>query len=135
MRYQTDALTHFSDAFARAQSRIAQALESEVFGANVGVQGDTTVAQAEGLADLLALGPETLLLDIGAFQGWPSLRLVERTGCRAVLMDLPVNALGKAARRAGERGLYGRCRFVQAAAPRLPFRPRVFDAVVHTDTL
>lgn len=125
----------WSDTYSKGQSRAHLAAEREVFGTNEGIHGHTTVAQADLLAERLALRPGMRLLDIGSGQGWPGLYLARTTGCEAVLTDLPLPALRNALARARRHRLQGRCSFVLASATRLPFRPRVFDAVVHTDVL
>jgi ubiquinone/menaquinone biosynthesis C-methylase UbiE len=110
-------------------------LEREVFGANLGIASYTTVAQAATLASVLGLGPGLRLLDVGAALGWPSVYLAERTGCEAVLIDLPREALRIARSRARRQRVALRCALAVASGTRLPFRPRSFDAVLHTDVL
>ena len=75
------------------------------------------------------------LLDIGAGLGWPSLYLAEKTGCDAVVTDLPPATVREAAQRADKPPLSERCSFAVASADRLPFRAASFDAIVHADTL
>ena len=113
----------------------ARRVQVDVVGAAVGVNGYTTIAQADRLAEVLALGPGRRLLDVGAGAGWPGLYLAEQTGCEVVLTDIPANAVRAAARRATEQKLADRCSFALASGVSLPFRLRSFDAVVHTDTL
>ena len=132
---QAEILKRFTDRYSLGASSALNALEMEAIGAVVGANGFTTVAQAEQLLDVLSLGTEAWLLDIGAGRGWPSLYLSERSGCRAVITDLPRPAIAAAQNRAGDLGLAGRCHFALASGSPLPFRHVSFDAVVHTDTL
>ena len=131
----SDLQKRFSEGYGKAPSRVELLVEREVFGINAGINSWTTVAQADALADALALRPGTSLLDIGAGTGWPSLYLAGETGCNVVLTDVPVGALHRAARRASKLRLAERCAFVQASGVRLPLKARTFDAIVHADVL
>lgn len=125
----------FTEAYNRLGSKALLAVEREVFGANVGVNGYTTIAQADDLAERLGLHGGVRLLDVGAGQGWPGIYLSKKTGCHVVVTDLPVTGLRTAATRARRQRLERRSAVIQADGARLPFRPRSFDAVVHTDVL
>ena len=125
----------FEDLYARPQTEADLAVEREVYGANVGVRGYTTLDQADALAERLALRPGTRLLDIGAGRGWPGLYLARQSGCEVVLTDTPAPALLTAAEGARRLRLWERSSFLLASGTRLPFRPRAFDAIVHTDVL
>ncbi len=135
MSPQRDIVDRFSAVYARPQTEAELAIEREVFGANEGMRGYTTVAQVDALAERLALRPGMRLLDIGAGRGWPGLYLARTTGCRVVLTDLPPTALRNGMERASRHRLGERCSFLVASGDSLPFRPRVFDAIVHTDVL
>jgi SAM-dependent methyltransferase len=84
---------------------------------------------------VLELRPGVRLLDLGAGRGWPGLCLTASTGCEVVLADVPVEGLVWAMARATREQLHGRAAAAAANARRLPFRPAVFDAIVHTDVL
>lgn len=125
----------FARIYSSAPSEVQRAIELEVYGANIGVNGYTTVEQAEALAQSLNLRPGSRLLDLGTGLGWPGLYLVQTTGCDAVLTDIPEPGLRRAERRADDIKVVDRCDFLLASGQRLPFRARSFDAIVHTDTL
>lgn len=135
MSRQQEIADRFLEEYGRPQTEAERAVESEVFGANEGIRGYTTLAQADALAERLALRPGLRLLDIGAGRGWPSLYLARTSGCRAVLSDLPLPALREGLERAQRQRLQVRCHFLLASGTHLPFQPRAFDAIVHTDTL
>ena len=129
------SLGDFVTYYGRELSRAERAVEREVFGSAAGINSYTTPAQTELLADALRLRPGVQLLDVGSGSGWPALYLAQRTGCDAVLTDVPVAGIRSAAARASDRRLLGRCAFVAASGTDLPFRSRSFDAVAHSDVL
>ena len=100
-----------------------------VLGHEAGVNGYTTVEQAQVLHEHLASSSHTRLLDLGAGHGWPGSHLAASSGCRLVATDLPVDALRAAKRYIGQGSA------VSADGRELPFRPGSFDAVVHADVL
>ena len=106
--------------------------ERGAIGGNVGVNGYTTIAQADLLADGLEVSPGSLLLDLGCGRGWPGAYIAERTGCRAVLTDMPRAALVVASGEFGDRTDVA---IVQSTGANLPFAPRSFDAISHADVL
>ncbi|MCH8919681.1 MAG: methyltransferase domain-containing protein [Chloroflexi bacterium] len=125
----------FSAVYDRPQTQADLAVEREVFDANEGICGFTTVAQADVLATRLALRPGMRLLDIGAGRGWPGLYLARISGCQAVLIDLPLPALREGMQRAHRHRLQKRSSFLTASGTHPPFRAKAFDAIVHTDVL
>ena len=114
----------------------ATAVERAGIGGNVGSNGYTTIAQVERLADLLHLRPGVRLLDLGCGRGYPGLYLARLSGCAVVGSDLPLDSLTTARTSAeASRRLARRSSFIAASAVHLPFVPRSFDAIVHTDVL
>lgn len=88
------------------------------------------LALTERLGTLLALGPETRVLDVAAGPGTSAIYLAQRFGCRVTGVDLSeanAAAAGEAAIRAGAAPL---TRFVAGDAERLPFSDAGFDAVI-----
>jgi SAM-dependent methyltransferase len=110
-------------------------LERSVCGCDYGSTSWTTRREAEGIAQLLELGPDTKLLDVGAGSGWPGLYLAQLTGCHVVLVDLPLVALRIALERATADRLSLRCEAVAADGAALPFKDASFDALSHSDVL
>jgi ubiquinone/menaquinone biosynthesis C-methylase UbiE len=134
MSKRRDCEERFRERYSAPVGEAALVVEREAIGANVGANGYTTVAQVDMLAQRLELNAGATLLDIGSGRGWPALYLAARTGCRAVLMDLPEPALAAAIWRADDQRLSG-VSATRASATHLPFRPASFDVITHTDTL
>ncbi len=112
---------------------VMRRVEREVFGADFGATGYTTKAQADGLVELLDLGRESFLLDVGCGAGWPGIYMAGAAGCRVALTDLPLEGLRVAAQRLRSEDVSG----VVAAASGadLPFPDGFFDAVTSSDVL
>lgn len=124
---------HFVDRYARLRSPQARRVERAVFGLEAGLTGYTTARQADALAGELELMSRHRLLDVGAGQGWPGIRLAAASGCRLVSSDLPLNALAQATRAFERQGLARTSNAVAAAGLALPFASGAFDAIVHAD--
>jgi len=109
-------------------------LERFVLGSDYGATGFTTVAQADLLADVLALRPTDRLLDIGSGCGWPGLYLGVRCGCTVVATDLSAVGVQRARQRIRRDSLTSSFAVV-ASARHLPFGENSFNAIVHADSL
>ena len=132
---ERETAVRFAERYARAGSPVLDIIEREVVGANVGLDGYTTIAQARRLARELRLTRDARLLDVGAGNGWPGLYIIGLTRCRAVLCDVPAGAARNAADRARRTRTARRCEIVRASASALPFQTGSFDAIVHTDVM
>ncbi len=130
-----ETAARFTERYSEPRGDAGAAIQREVMGANIGVNGYTTIAQADRLARVLRLRRGMRLLDIGAGNGWPGIRLARETGCRVVLADLPRPALLVASRRALKQRIAARLQAVQSTATALPFAPASFDAISHTDVM
>jgi 2-polyprenyl-3-methyl-5-hydroxy-6-metoxy-1,4-benzoquinol methylase len=137
VRSQDEVLARdeFGARYAIATTDVTAAIEHAVIGAAWGVNGYTTVEQADQLACGLGLQPGARVLDVGTGRGWPSVYYAMRYGCRVVGTDLPVEGLRIATRRAAVEGVDPSFVAVAAAGGDQPFRDGVFDAIVHTDVL
>lgn len=123
----------FDLAVRRHRMPVERLISREVHGSDDPVYGYTTPAQAIALVGHLDLRPGVRLLDIGAGRGWPGVKLATVSGCVVVLTDVPAVGLREAMQRARREGVPAA--FVRATGTDLPFRPRSFDAIVHTDVL
>ena len=134
-RQEQDAQDRFAERYREQRPDVVRQIEQRVIGGDWGANGYTTLEQANEVGRLLALGPDSRLLDVGAGRGWPGLHLAATTGCSVVLADIPIDGLVVAAARIASDRLGSRAWCVNASARALPFRVRAFDAVVHTDVL
>ena len=134
-RREHERARQFTERYGERGGAAGLAIEREVIGENVGLNGYTTPAQVDRLARELRLRRGTALLDLGAGRGWPGVRLAKQTGSAVVLADVPRPALKSALGRARRERIAGRCSVVQMTANALPFAPDSFDAIVHTDVM
>lgn len=129
-------IERFSNTYRHlTQSETMLEIERAVCGCDYGCTSWTTREEADDIGNILGLGPATRYLEIGAGSGWPGLYLAKRTGCEAALIDLPLEGLQAARKRADKDGLAERCRIVQADGAALPFPGGRFDAIYHSDVL
>ena len=135
VRDELQARALFQQRYRDPPSLLVRQIERRVIGGDWGANGYTTMTQADTLATELDLSAGDRLLDLGTGRGWPGLYLAARTGCRVVLVDLPLEGLRVAADRATADGLAARTGVVAAAASGLPFRAGSFDVTIHTDVL
>jgi len=105
-----------------------------VCGCGYGGTSWTTRQEADLVAQLLRLRPGMRFLDIGAGSGWPGLYL-GRTGCDLTLVDVPLEWLAVAARRATAEALAGTSWMIAADGAELPLKSAAFDAIGHSAVL
>ncbi len=129
----SSAAERFARRYARPRSEAELNVELEVFGAYIGTDGYTTVPEADALMERLELRCGARLLELGSGRGWPGVYVTSRSGCEVVLTDVPVAAPAEALSNARSGGIGDRSAAAAADGSALPFRPNVFDAVVHSD--
>jgi len=122
----------FAARYARQRSAAAAQLETRVLGHQTGVNGYTTVEEADALAHVLRLGPHDRIMDLGAGRGWPGVRIAA-TGTTLISTDLPVAGL-RFARDRAQRTVPSITHYAVASDGRtLPFRSECLDVVVHAE--
>jgi cyclopropane fatty-acyl-phospholipid synthase-like methyltransferase len=102
-----------------------------VIGSGFGANSYTTMAQAAQVAELLDVGPQSLLLDIGSGAGWPGVYLAQTTGCKVILTDMTIEGLRVAAGRIDTAGVAGAA--ISASGATLPIKNETFDAATCSD--
>lgn len=130
-----DCCLVFAESYEVSNLPAMRAIERSVLGCDYGGTSWTTIDQAAQIIDLLDLQPGRHVLDIGAGSGWPGLYLADSSGCDVTLLDLPLNALGKARQRACDDGIESRVNAVVASGAAMPFKDACFDSVSHSDVL
>jgi ubiquinone/menaquinone biosynthesis C-methylase UbiE len=130
-----DCCRSFAESYDVSALAAMRRIERTVLGCDYGGTSWTTSRQAEEIVERLELRPGIQLLDVGAGAGWPGLFVADSGGCEVVLVDLPLNALEQAQKRARRDGLEGRVRPIAASGFALPFREASFEAISHSDVL
>jgi cyclopropane fatty-acyl-phospholipid synthase-like methyltransferase len=120
---------------SNSEHPVVREIERRALGSDFGADGYATRTEVDDLGSSLGLGPGRRLLDVGAGQGWPGLYLARETGCAVVVIDVPIDGLAVAARRARREGIADRAWAAAASGASLPMRADSFDAVVHADVL
>jgi cyclopropane fatty-acyl-phospholipid synthase-like methyltransferase len=128
------------DLYAPTYGRFSETLHSEVrrdtWGEEFGQSGWTTAAEQDRFIELLGLGSDHTLLDVGCGSGGPTLRIVERTGVTAYGVDMHHDGIATARKQAQDRQLTHRVTFDACdARDPLPFSDDSFDAVISIDAI
>ena len=118
----------FEAKYSRHRSSAARQVERLALGHEVGLNGYTTVPEAQILSDQLLLRPGNLLLEVGAGRGWPGSYIARAHGARLISTDIPLDALLEAK----ENTAAG---VVAADGRALPLQTGGVRAIVHADVL
>jgi predicted O-methyltransferase YrrM len=128
-------LERLRDSYGKGTATVEELIQVEVFGNYTGTTSYTTVAQAEALVTQLGVGPDAIVLDVGAGRGWPGLQIAKLARCKVVQTDLPPGAGVECIRNSQRHGVGDRCVCVASDGRALPFLSRTFDGVIHADVL
>ncbi|HVQ43088.1 MAG TPA: methyltransferase domain-containing protein [Vicinamibacterales bacterium] len=122
----------YSDFGSDAESAVRRATYDE----DIGQSSWMTAEAWLEYADLLQVGAETTVLEVGSGSGGPAVYLAKRRGCRVTGVDLNEHGIANGTRLAVDGGLADRATFqrVDASQP-LPFPAASFDAVVSNDAM
>ncbi len=131
-----DRVDHYGSQYSNFQSDVLAAVRRKAFGEDYGQNGWQTAIEQDLFIGHLALDSASRLLDVACGSGGPSLRVVERSGCSVVGVDLHEDGVSTARRAAAERGLGDRAVFQRADASQpLPFPDETFDGVLCIDAI
>jgi SAM-dependent methyltransferase len=108
----------------------------EAFGEDLGQSSWLTATEWLEFADLLGIGRDSDVLEVGSGSGGPAVYLAAERGCRITGVDINEHGIRNARALAESRGVGERARFeaVDAGQP-LPFSANRFDAVVSNDAM
>ncbi len=126
-----DSTERFDLRYGFVDAPVMRRMELEALGSDYGATSYTTIEQADGLVQSLALTSNSELLDVGTGTGWPGIYLAAASGCNVTLTDVSLVGLGTARRRLIVDGARGHV--VAASAGQLPFRSERFDAATSSD--
>ena len=127
--------SRLNNLYQVGQTPLMLSIERSVCGCDYGATSWTTQSEAEQMVSLLQLKRQAVLLDLGSGAGWPALYLAKLTGCDVALVDLPIEGLRIARRRALLENESSGCWVAVADAAELPFAAASFDALCHSDLL
>src|SRR5262245_10981870 len=79
---------HYDANYGNFAAEVYTAIRREAFGEDLGQNSWLTAAEQDLLLPKMNLRPGKTLLDIGCGSGGPGLRIVEKTGCSLVGIDV-----------------------------------------------
>ena len=123
----------YVDRYLPERSCLARRVERQALGHEVGVNGYTTVAEAQAMVEHLRLSPDRCLLDLGAGRGWPGLHFARTIRCRVITTDVPREAMVEARRVMIDPAQHPHNAVLAADGTALPFSAGSFDGITHAD--
>jgi SAM-dependent methyltransferase len=112
------------------------AVRRRTYDEDLGQASWITVAEACDMFRALELGPGQSALEVACGSGGVTCRMAAETGAQCVGIDINLQGIEAASRRALEQGLTARVSFqVADAARRLPFPDGSFDAILCNDAI
>lgn len=127
---------HYDANYGHFQTDLYAEIRREAFGEDIGQSSWLTAEEQDRFLGVLELSAGKKLLDIACGSGGPALRIVEKTSCSLVGVDIHEQAVTTAQSLAAQKGLASRAEFqvVNAAQP-LPFPNGHFDAITCIDAI
>ncbi len=126
----------YDSAYQNYASEAYRQVRLETYGEDFGQTSWVTTEESREIPQLLGLGPNSYVLEIGCGSGGYALHLVEKLACRLIGLDLNAPGVHNANQLAQAKGLVLQVRFEQCdASQRIPFDDRTFDAVFANDVL
>jgi SAM-dependent methyltransferase len=126
----------YDSAYTHFARPVEVAVRAETYGEDLGQSGWMTAAEWRSFFPLLALTPESRVLEVGCGSGGPAVDLARAIGCGIVGIDVNPAGIENATVLAARAGVADRATFrVVDAGARLPFDDASFDAVVSNDAM
>jgi cyclopropane fatty-acyl-phospholipid synthase-like methyltransferase len=130
------AAIYYDTNYGHFETDLYSEIRREAFGEDLGQNSWLTADEQDRFLSWLDLSPGKVLLDVGSGAGGPALRIVTKTGCSVVGIDVHEQAVTTASSLAARRGLTERAEFRSADANGpLPFPDASFDAITCIDAI
>jgi ubiquinone/menaquinone biosynthesis C-methylase UbiE len=126
----------YNNAYGNYASDPYRQVRIDTYGQDFGQTSWVTTEESLDIPQLLALDPNSSVLEIGCGSGGYALHLAEKIGCQIVGVDVNERGIHGARELAQTRGIGSRARFEQCdVSKHLPFDDASFDAVFSNDVL
>jgi len=126
----------YNNAYGNYASDPYRQVRIETYGQDFGQTSWVTTEESLEIPQLLDLGPDSSVLEIGCGSGGYALYLAEKLGCQIVGVDINEPGIRSAKELAQTRALGSRARFEQCdVSKNLPFDDQTFDAAFSNDVL
>jgi len=128
--------TYYDANYSNFQTELYSEIRRECSGEDIGQLSWLTAPEQDMFLRWLELSAGKKLLDVACGSGGPALRIVAKTGCSLVGIDLHEQAISNANSLAAQRSLKNRAEFrVVNASEALPFPDAHFDAITCVDAI
>ena len=126
----------YNNAYGNYASDPYRQVRIETYGQDFGQTSWVTTEESLEIPQLLDLGPDSSVLEIGCGSGGYALYLAKKLGCQIVGVDINEPGIRSAKELAQARALGSRARFEQCdVSKKLPFEAETFDAAFSNDVL
>ena len=132
----SNSVNLYDNVYADFGSDAERAVRREAYGEDLGQSSWLTATEWLEFADLLGIGVDAEVLEVGSGSGGPAVYLAAERRCRVTGVDINEHGVRNAGALAQARGLGQRAHFqvVDASRP-LPFADASFDAIVSNDAI
>src|SRR5258707_4591471 len=108
---KSPATAHYDANYGNFQTELYAQIRRDAFGEDIGQSSWLTADEQDKFLSWLNLSAGRTLLDVACGSGGPALRIVERSGCSVVGVDVHNQAIATANSIADQRGLTERANF------------------------
>jgi ubiquinone/menaquinone biosynthesis C-methylase UbiE len=126
----------YDNAYANYGAELYRQIRLETYGDDFGQTSWVTNSESRDIPRILALRPNSHVLEIGCGSGEYALRVAATVGCRVVGVDINLPGINNANQLAAARNMSAQVRFEKCdASDTLPFDNASFDAAFANDVL